>query len=128
MDWVATLLEAAGAHPDPAYPLDGVSLLAQLTGQAPPIPRKLFWRFHANDQMAIRDGDMKWLKIRNNDFLFNVVDDPLERAQLKARQPDIYQHLIAEYKAWNATMLPIDPKSNTSYIKGSERADHYGVE
>ncbi len=28
MDWTATLLELAGAEPDPAYPLDGVSLVA----------------------------------------------------------------------------------------------------
>ncbi len=128
MDWVPTLLEAGGAQADPAYPLDGISLLPNLTGKAAPVPRKLFWRFHANDQMAMRDGDMKWLKIRNNDFLFNVVVDPLERAQLKARQPDVYQRLLAEYKDWNTTMLPVDPKANTSYNSGKQLADHYGID
>jgi arylsulfatase A-like enzyme len=128
MDWVATLLEAVGAKPDPAYPLDGVSLIPALTAQAAPIPRKLFWRYHANAQQATRQGDMKWLRIRDNDFLFNVVRDPLERANLKARQPDVYNRLIADYKAWDATMLPIDPKAYTQSITGKVRADHYGVD
>jgi arylsulfatase A-like enzyme len=128
MDWVATLLEAVGAKPDPAYPLDGVSLIPALAAQAAPIPRKLFWRYHANAQQATREGDMKWLRIRGNDFLFNVVRDPLERANLKARQPDVYNRLIADYKAWDATMLPIDPKAFTQSITGKVQADHYGVD
>jgi arylsulfatase A-like enzyme len=128
MDWVATLLEAAGIKPDPAFPLDGISLIPALTAQTAPISRKLYWRYHANAQEAMRDGDMKWLKIRDNDFLFNVVRDPLERANLKARQPEVYQRLMAGYKAWDATMLPIDPKAYTQSITGKVRADHYGVD
>jgi arylsulfatase A-like enzyme len=128
MDWVATLLEAAGAKPDPAYALDGISLLPNLLGKAPSAERKLYWRYHGNAQQAIREGDMKWLKIRDNDFLFNVVRDPLERANLKGRQPDIYHRLIADYKAWDATMLPIDPAAYTESITGKVRADHYGVD
>ena len=50
----------------------------------------------------MRSGDLKWLQIRENDFLFNVVTDPLERANLKARQPAEYARMIAEYKAWDA--------------------------
>jgi arylsulfatase A-like enzyme len=128
MDWVPTLLEAAGAKPDAEYPLDGISLLPNLVGTMQPVPRKLYWRYHANAQMATRDGDMKWLKIRENDFLFNVVADPLERANLKARHPEVYRHMIAEYKAWDATMLPIDPKAYTESVTGKVRADHYGVD
>ena len=96
---------------------------------APPhSPRTLFWRYHANAQMAAREGDLKWLKIRENDFLFNVVADPLERANLKARQPADYQRLVAAYKSWEATMLPIDPAAYTQSISGKVRADHYGVD
>jgi arylsulfatase A-like enzyme len=127
MDWVPTLLQAAGATADPAYPLDGISLLPSLTGAAKSLPRKLFWRFHANGQQAMRDGDLKWLRIRQNDFLFNVVRDPLERANLKARQPADYNRLIAEWKAWDATMLPVDPRAYSDFITGNHRADHYGV-
>jgi len=128
MDWVATLLEAAGASADPQYPLDGINLLPQLTSGGAPVPRKLFWRYHGNAQQAMRDGDMKYLRIRDNSFLFNVVRDPLERANLKDRQPDVYQRFLADYKAWDVTMLPIDPKAYTESITGKVRADHYGVD
>src|SRR3954464_15096496 len=52
MDWVPTLLAAAGATPDPNYPLDGIDLLPALTQNAPPVPRKLYWRYKANAQRA----------------------------------------------------------------------------
>jgi len=77
MDWVPTLLAAAGSIPDPAYPTDGMNLLPILTQNASPVSRKLFWRYKANAQRAARDGDYKFLKIMDNTFLFNVVEDPL---------------------------------------------------
>jgi arylsulfatase A-like enzyme len=128
MDWLPTLLAAAGTQPDPAYPSDGMNLLPLLTTNAPPVSRKLFWRYKYNEQRALRDGDMKWLKINENTFLFNVVDDPLERANLKDRQPEVYRKLVAEYEDWNATMLPINPESSTGPMgNASQLADHYGV-
>ena len=111
MDWVPTLLAAAGASADPAYPLDGIDLAPTLTAAA--VPRKLYWRFKFNQQKAMRDGDMKFLEIAGNQFLFNVVDDPMERANLKARQPEVFQRMVADYATWNATMLPEDPASNS---------------
>jgi len=129
MDWVPTLLAAAGSQPDPGYPLDGLSLLPQLTANAPPVPRKLFWRYHYNQQRAVRDGDMKYLRIAGNEFLFNVADDPLERANLKQRNPDVYRRLVADYEAWNATMLPDSPDISTGPLGYSdELADHFGVQ
>jgi arylsulfatase A-like enzyme len=128
MDWMPTFLAAAGASPDPSYPLDGMDLLPTLTQSAAPFPRKLYWRYKNNDQEALRDGDWKYLKIRGNTFLFNVVDDPLERANFKARRKDVYDGLVADYAAWNATMLPFDPKSSTDGFKANQLADHFGVE
>ena len=60
-------------------------------------------------------------------FLFNVVDDPLERANLKERRRDIYDRLAAEWRAWNATMLPLDPMSSTGGFGSNELADHMGA-
>ena len=42
MDWMPTLLAAAGTQMDPAYPPDGDNLLPILSGRASPHPRKLF--------------------------------------------------------------------------------------
>ncbi len=127
MDWLPTLLAAAGATPDAGFPSDGMSLLPTLTAHAPPVPRKLFWRYLNLLQEACRDGDWKYLRILDNSFLFNVVEDPRERANLKERHPEILDRLVAEYRSWNETMLPLDPGSYTSGPTGAELADHYGV-
>ena len=127
MDWVPTLLAAAGTVPDSAYPTDGMNLLPLLSGNARPVSRKLFWRYKANAQRAMRDGDLKFLKILDNTFLFNVVTDPLEKANLKDRQRDDYRRMVREWYAWNATMLPEIKDSFTHSFTGDEFADHYGA-
>jgi arylsulfatase A-like enzyme len=127
MDWVPTLLAAAEALPDPAYPLDGMNLLPILTQNPSPVSRKLFWRYKANAQRAVRDGDYKFLKILDSTFLFNVVEDPLERANLKERHKDVYQRLAREWYEWNSSMLPEIKESFTHSFSGEELADHFGA-
>ena len=127
MDWFPTLLEAAGTSPVDDCPPDGISLLPMLTGQHAPVPRRLFWRYKTNAQRALRDGDHKYLKIRDNSFLFNVVTDPRERANLWQRQRDLAVHLAAEWQAWNATMLPEIPDSAAETYTAAQLADHIGL-
>jgi arylsulfatase A-like enzyme len=127
MDWLPTLVAAAGTTPDPAYPSDGINLLPALTQGAAPVSRKVYWRYNGNSQRALRDGDMKWLKIRENTFLFNVVQDPLERANLKDRQPDVYRRLVQDYENWNAAMLP-QRVVGLSGMQAGNVADHIGNE
>ena len=107
-------------------PPDGINLLPPRRTRAP-VSRKLYWRYKHNLQEAMRDGDWKYLKILDNTFLFNVVDDPLERANLKERRRDIYDRLAGEWRAWNATMLPLDPMSSTGGFGSNELADHMGA-
>jgi arylsulfatase A-like enzyme len=127
MDWFPTLLTAAGSAPDPEFPPEGMDLLPTLTAGAPPTPRKLFWRYKYNDQQAMRDGDWKYLKILDNTFLFDVAQDPMERANLKERHRDVYDRLVAAWTEWNATMLPFDPQSFTGGFTGAQLADRFGV-
>lgn len=128
MDWMPTLLAAAGVSSDPAFPLDGINLLPMLTQNAAAVERRLFWRYKANAQRAARDGDYKYLKILDNTFLFNVVEDPMERANLKTRRQDVYDRLEAEWHEWNATMLPEDDATSTDNFSGDELADHIGTQ
>jgi arylsulfatase A-like enzyme len=127
MDWLPTLLSAAGGRADPGFPADGIDLGAVLRTGSRPLPRTLCWRYLNLAQEACRDGDWKYLKILKNTFLFNVADDPQERANLKDRHPDIYQRLVAEYRSWEATMLPLDFEAFTSGFTGDTWADHFGV-
>ena len=126
MDWLPTLLDAAGSSPDPAYPLDGISLLPGILG-APVTPRTLFWRYKNNEQAAMRAGPLKYLKIRGNTFLFDVVEDPRERANLKTRRVGDYDRMVAEWQAWNETMLPTIPDSFGEGFSAAQLADHIGM-
>lgn len=127
MDWMPTLLAAAGTAPDAAYPSDGEDLGQVLTGSMGAHPRKLCWRFKAGSQRAIRDGDRKYLRIAGNEFLFDVVSDPRERANLKDREQDVFERLKREWEAWDATMLPERSRPAPYNHPGNLLADHYGV-
>ncbi|MDB5684339.1 MAG: N-acetylgalactosamine-6-sulfatase, partial [Sphingomonas bacterium] len=127
MDWMPTLLAAAGAAPDPSYPPDGRDLAATILRNAPAVPRTLCWRYLNMAQEACREGDWKYLKILDNSFLFNVVDDPLERANMKDRKPEIFAALVARYREWDGRMLPLDPAASTGGFSAQEVADHFGA-
>ncbi|HVC59250.1 MAG TPA: sulfatase-like hydrolase/transferase [Acetobacteraceae bacterium] len=127
MDWFPTLLEAAGSAADAAYPPDGITLLPVLSGQHQAVSRKLFWRYKTNAQRAVRDGDFKYLKIRDNTYLFDVVKDPRERANLQDRRRDLTDRLVADWHAWNATMLPEIPDSAGETYTAAQLADHIGM-
>ena len=127
IDWLPTLLSAAGTKADAAFPPDGINLLPMLDLAAAPVPRKLFWRYKSNAQRAMRDGDFKFLKIRDNTFLFNVADDPMERANLKSLRKDTYDRMMAEWAAWNATMLPEIDESYVEGFSADQLADHIGA-
>ncbi len=101
-----------------------IDLLSCLTQGAAPVSRTLFWRYKANAQRAVRDGDFKALKIGTNGYLFNVAADPLERADLKKRHADIYRKLTEEWNAWNRAMLPELETTFTESFNATEWADH----
>jgi len=128
MDWFATLLAAAGIAPHSDYPSDGMDLLPILTRHRDPVRRKLFWRYKTNAQRALRDGDFKYLKIQENTFLFDVVSDPRERANLKARRKDMFDRMVADWEAWNMTMLPQIPDSFGETYTAAQLADHIGAQ
>jgi arylsulfatase A-like enzyme len=89
MDWTATLLELAGADPDPAHPLDGVSLVDHLFRGKPLAERDLFWRMKG--QRALRRGDLKYVRLTDNvDRLYDIGTDSHEQANLaKKRAGDL---------------------------------------
>lgn len=126
MDWLPTFLGAAGAMPDPARTPDGIDIRPAMTGGTLP-ERALFWRYKNHGQQAVRKGKWKYLKIKDHSYLFDVVADPMERANLKAREPDVFKALAAAWAEWDAGMLPLDAKTFTHGITAKNLADHYGV-
>jgi arylsulfatase A-like enzyme len=107
MDWSATLLDAAGAGPDPNYPLDGISLLRVLREPDHHFRRPLHWRMNHRGQRALRDGDWKYLRVDGDDYLFNIPADERERANRGPLEPQRLAAMRAAWEQWNATMPPI---------------------
>lgn len=124
MDWLPTLATLAG---NPDHETDGLNITPTFTGGSLP-ERPLFWRYKNLGQEACRLGKWKYLKIQGNSFLFDIIADPMERANLKTINSAKYEELVGLWNQWNKDMLPLDPKSFTHGFNGKELADHFGVE
>ncbi len=120
MDWSATLLEAAGVAADPAYPLDGVSLLGVLRDGSHSFERPLHWRMKHRGQRALRSDKWKYLRVDGHDYLFDLLADERERANLGARDPQRLQSMREDWEAWNATMPPIPDDATVSLGYGAK--------
>lgn len=104
MDITASILAAAGTHTPPGYHPDGIDILPILRGNAPLVERRLFWRWVRPDrqQRAARFGDWKLLVDGNHLLLFDLGNDPGERADLAARHPDLVVRLKRLLTDWEA--------------------------
>lgn len=116
MDWLPTLLAAAGAEGDPRFKPDGVNLLPVLGGSEPSRDRTIFWRYKAGNQAALRRGNWKYLRRGDAASLFDLSVDPRERADLKEKASDIFARLREEHRKWDAGML--------TYPENSMSASH----
>ena len=114
MDWSATLLDAAGVMADLAYPLDGLSLMPVLQDNGREFARPLHWRMNHRGQRALREGDWKYLRVDGVDYLFNIVQDERERANLAGRESERLARMRSSWEAWETDMLPIGPDATVS--------------
>jgi len=120
-------LAAAGIEPDAEYPSDGLDIRPAIASNVLP-DRQFFWRFMNHGQRAVRSGPWKYLQIAGHEFLFDVAADPMERANLRERELDMFEQLRADWEAWDRTMLPIDPEASTHGFTGRELAEYFGVD
>lgn len=121
MDFLPTLLDAAGVTPDPSRPPDGMSLMPAFGDARFAQERSLFWRYKAHDQAAARRGQYKYLRIESAEYLFDVVADPQERGNLSAHHPEVFAGLKDAWAQWNTEMLAYTPQ-NASW---SNKTRHY---
>jgi arylsulfatase A-like enzyme len=118
MDWTATVLDAAGVACDPAYPLDGKSMLPVLKNPAACFERPMYWRMNHRSQRALRSGAWKYLRVDEYEYLFDLSSDERERANLAARNPDRLSRMRADWEDWHAGMLPIPAEATISPVYG----------
>ena len=107
MDWSATVIDAAGARPEAEYPLDGVSLLPLLRDESPEFSRPMYWRMNHRGQRALRQGDWKYLRVDEHDYLFDLTKDERERANLARQEPERLSAMRREWERWSEELPPI---------------------
>ena len=114
MDWSATMLDAAGVKGHADYPLDGISLLPVLRDANHRFSRPLHWRMNHRSQRALRDGDWKYLKVDEHEYLFNIPADERERANRGRLEPERLAAMRQAWLDWNGSMPPIPADATVS--------------
>ncbi len=125
-DFFPTLLELAGIPRPPSPHRDGMSLVPLLQGGAL-ARRPFFWHYpHYGNQGgapagAVRDGDWKLIEWYEDGSLelFNLRDDPGERTNLAAREPDRVKALREKLQAWRTDVGAKMPTPNPRYPGGA---------
>lgn len=111
MDWTATLLDIAGAKPPAGHALDGQSLLSNLKNRSRTWERPMYWRMKHRGQRALRIGPWKYLRVEENDYLFNLDHDARERANLKHKQSERLERMRQLWEDWAGGLPAIPPEA-----------------
>jgi len=66
---------------------------------------------------AYRDGDWKYLKVNEHEYLFNLSRDARERANQSHREPQKIESMRAKWQEWNAQIppVPLDAVTHQAY-------------
>ncbi len=117
MDWSATMLAIGGGRPHPDYPIDGISLAEVLSHPYLEFERSLYWRMNHRQQRALRQGNWKYLKVDEDEYLFDITADARERANLAHRNPQRFRAMREAWLDWNATVpaIPEDAAVSLGY-------------
>ncbi len=110
MDWTATMIAAAGARPDPKYPLDGEDMAAVLSLKRPPFDRTFFWRTFK--QGGMRGGKWKYIREEKVESLYDLSVDEHEQAELSATESDRLAAMRNEFDKWASQMQKYPVKNS----------------
>jgi len=114
-DWMPTITKLAGWPKAGTSKFDGQDMWPVLTGQAQPSPRTIYIPMKPSSAV-LRDG---WKMIAKNGAgapmpeLYNVTEDPSEKKDLAAEQPQKLKEMIAllnDLRKDDVTTLPEDLK------------------
>jgi arylsulfatase A-like enzyme len=110
MDILPTVFEAAGELVDPAWELDGDSLLPLFGASRKPFPKRtLYWRRHGIEgPISLRDGDWKLLNRNTPDQkpeLYNLASDISESKNVAELNPKVLKRLTAKMDAWEEQLV-----------------------
>lgn len=116
MDWVPTLLAAAGVQFENTMQFDGINLLPYLSDPAKVDDRILFWRMNHKRQKAALRGRWKYLEVDGHQYLFNVEIDSRERANQIIKEPAIMKSLKDSWEEWEKKIPEIPPDALVTLV------------
>src|SRR5688572_28612764 len=102
MDWTATMIAAAGARPDPGYPLDGEDIAEILGSKRPTFDRTFSWR--TRRQGAMRSGKWKYIREGKNESLHDLSIDERELANFSESDPERLAGFRRQFDNWESQM------------------------
>ncbi|MGB7345155.1 MAG: sulfatase-like hydrolase/transferase [Pirellulaceae bacterium] len=125
VDLLPTFCEIAGVSLPESYQADGVTQLDTLLGKTSLVREKpLFWKMQGSKLIPTGESyhwvsyaimDQNWKLLSNDDAsyveLYDIVSDPLEKADLKEQKPQVASELLTKIEAWKAT-LPAKPDAS----------------
>ena len=108
LDIFATVASAAKAEKYIKNEIDGVNLIPYLSGNKPGSPHEyLYWKNPDKDIDVIRDERYKYLRIKNDEYIFDLKNDISEESNIIDLSKPIYDRLKSQFKLWEKDM--IDP-------------------
>lgn len=103
LDVAATANALAGLPDDDM--LDGVNLVPYLTGEKEGSPHEaLYWRWLG--QSVIREGNWKYLRSDDREYLFDLSVDAGETHNLIEKEPEMADRLHAKLATWTESLSP----------------------
>ena len=108
LDIFATVASAAKAEKYIKNEIDGVNLMPYLSGKKSGSPHEyLYWKNPDKDIDVIRDDRYKYLRIKNDEYIFDLKNDISEESNIIDLSKPIYDRLKSQFKLWEKEM--IDP-------------------
>ena len=108
LDIFATVASAAKAEKYIKNKIDGVNLLPYLNGDKNESPHEyLYWKNPDKDIDVVRDERYKYLRIKKEEYVFDLKNDMSEESNIIDSSKPIYDRLKSKFKEWEKDM--IDP-------------------
>ncbi len=108
LEFVPTLLAAAGAKGPEGVKMDGFDMLPILRGETKSPRKEMFWQRRSDK--AARYENWKWLESAKGNGLYDLSSDPGETKDLSAEKPEVARMMRARFEAWRAEMDAAEPR------------------
>jgi arylsulfatase A-like enzyme len=106
LDIFPTAAAVAGAKVPSDRSIDGVNLLQHITGKGSPPPHDLlYWRTGGGESFAVRQGNMKLVKIGKRTELYDLEADIGESKDLAGQKTEALHRLETARERWNRQMV-----------------------